>query len=261
MIIPPIQGNLNHKDFFIYSACDSYYFDEFGKFLINSIVKNSANKIHIHIFNPTTENLNFCENRQISYSYEYAPLELFESAAKKWEGINPEDKNYQRILNSMKKSNDRTIIERMQKTYYACARFVRLNQLITAPAKYFSIDVDALVRSTIPSIASDKDFFIHQITGPKARFLAGGIYSLGSDNSLNFLKEYSVELTNNIKSDNLYWGLDQDLLDKIVPKYKFEHLPKKLIDWDMTPDGVIWTAKGTRKNEVRFISEKSKYSF
>lgn len=259
MILPELHGSLNHNNFFVYAACDNDYFDEFGRFLITSVKRNSNNNIHIHIFNPTESNLNFCRENNISASYEYVPIELFAKCADRWHGVSPEDVNYQKTLNAMKKSNDQHIIERMQKTYYACARFIRLSQMLTMPTKFLAIDVDAIVRSTIPEINNNKDFYIHQITGPKARFLAGGIYSLGTTGSLAFLNEYAKVLTRYIEGDQLYWSVDQDVLDKIVPKYNFEHLPKNLIDWDMSSEGVIWTAKGTRKNNNRFIDEKLKY--
>lgn len=259
MNIPELHGSLNHNNFFVYAACDNAYFEEFGKFLINSVKKNTSNYIHIHIFNPTDDNLTFCRKNNVSLSYEYVPIELFANSANRWRTVSPEDVNYQRTLNAMKKGNDKNIIDRMQKTYYACARFIRLRQMLKSPSKFLAIDVDAVVRSNIPEFSNNKDFYIHQITGPKARFLAGGIYSLGTAESLNFLNEYADMLTRYIEEDQLYWSVDQDVLDKIVPKYNFEHLPKNLIDWDMTSDGIIWTAKGTRKNNDRFVSEKLKY--
>ena len=260
MIMPILEGYLKYRDFFIYTACDSAYFNEFGTYLINSIIKNSTNNIHVHIFNPKKSDIAFCNEKNISYSYEQAPLELFVESTNKWDNVDTDNTNYQRILTAMQKGGDNSVIERIQKTYYACARFVRLRQLMTTPIKYFSIDVDAVVRSSIPEINSSKDFLIHKISNPRPRFLAGGLYSLGSQNSLNFLNEYSVELTNNIVNNDLYWELDQDILYNIVPKYNFESLPKNLIDWDMKLDSIVWTAKGTRKNNDVFVSEKIKYA-
>jgi hypothetical protein len=261
MQLPQLQGNITCQNFFIYTACDSVYFDEFAKYLINSIKKNTKNEIHVHIFNPTEFNLNFCKTNKISFSYEYVPINLFDRSAERWKSISSDDLNYQRTINAMSKGSDTSIIERMQKTYYACARFIRLNQLLRSNQRYFAIDCDAIVRQSIPELKEDKDFYIHQITGPKARFLAGGIYSLGNESSINFLKEYANHLIKFIEEDQLYWGIDQDVLDKIVPKYKFDCLPKNLIDWDMTNSGIIWTAKGTRKSHEKFISEKLKYNF
>jgi len=155
----------------------------------------------------------------------------------------------------MEKGGDKSILERMQKTYFACARFIRLAELLTDPQKVFSIDVDAIVRHTLPILQKDCDLFIHK----NRQFLAGGIYITGTDNSYNFLKEYALILTNNISRDYIYWSLDQDILDILVPKFCYKELPRSLIDWNMLPDSHIWTAKGKRKELDIFKKEKEKY--
>ena len=76
----------------------------------------------------------------------------------------------------------------------------------------------------------------------------------------NFLTEYSNTLIDYIRSDHLYWSLDQDVLESIVPKYRWEQLPMSLIDWNMSDSSCIWTAKGTRKDLDAFVKEKKKYS-
>lgn len=252
MILPPLQGNLSTKDFFIYAACDEKYFDEFAIPLINSIKQNSSNDIHLHIFNPRQDQLDLCSKNSISYSYEYVSLEQFKSASIKLESTNSDEK--QRTLTAMKKGSDASIQERMMKTYFACARFIRLNQLVSNQ-KFFAIDIDAIVRKTLPTLA-DNNLFIYRVSGNKARFLAGGIYT---DNKM-FLNEYAVELEKFLNQDHIYWGLDQDILENIVPKYQWSSLPYDLIDWEMKSSSYIWTAKGTRKNLSIFVNEKKKYS-
>lgn len=264
MNIPSLHGSLSQDKFFIFVACDRYYFDEFGKSIINSIKENSTHGIHIHLYNPTPSQLEYCKMQtRVSVSYEYVPLDLFKMAAATWEQIPtaPTEKlKYDRILTAMSKSNDKSIIERIQRTYYACARFIRLNQLINKNQSVLAIDVDAIVRSEIPKLSLEKDFYIHYISGTKARFLAGGIYLTGSEQGYHFLKEYADILKENIQFDTLHWGIDQDVLDHIVPKYNFGQLPIEYIDWEMQPNSYIWTAKGKRKELDIFINEQKKYS-
>ena len=252
MMLPELHGTLSAKDFFIYAACDQKYFDDFAISLINSILVNSKNYIHLHLFNPRTDQIDFCIKKSISYSYEYIDLEQFNSAADRLKSIESDEK--QRTLNAMKKGEDVSIQERMMKTYFACARFIRLSQLVT-DQKCFAIDVDAIVRKSLP-ILDNSDLYIYRVTGNKARFLAGGIYT----NNKNFLDEYSKELEKFLNQDHLYWGLDQDILENIVPKYQWSPLPYDLIDWEMKSNSYIWTAKGTRKNLSIFVNEKRKYS-
>jgi hypothetical protein len=258
MIIPPLQGKLEHTDFFIYGACDEKYFDEFGKTLINSIQKNSNNNIHLHLFNPREDQLDFCQNKNVSYSYEYVSLELFQLAADKWSmplTNNFDVERKKRILKSMEKGGDATVVERIQKTYFACARFIRLAELLQQGQPAFSMDVDAIVRKRVPDLPRGPDLYIRK----NRQFLAGGIYLTGTENSSKFLNQYSVLLRKNLEEDKIYWSLDQDLLDVIVGRFTYAELPFSYIDWEMQESSYIWTAKGTRKDLKIFVEEKLKY--
>ena len=264
MIIPPLQETLKQDDFFIYTACDSGYFDEFAKTLINRIESNSRNGIHLHIFNPRNDQLDFCSNKkQISVSYEYISPEQFAPAAQRFSQPNlstVDADQLRRTQNAMEKGNDVDILERMQKTYYACARFIRLAELVKSTSSVLSIDVDAIVRRSIPKITTGHDFYLHHITGKKSRFLAGGIYIDQNTQGQAFLQQYATALKTSLENDYIYWGLDQDLLGDIVPKFNYGQLPLTYIDWYMRPDSYIWTAKGTRKNLQIFVNEKTKYN-
>lgn len=264
MHIPTLHGKLTQDSFFIYVACDVNYFNEFGKSIINSVKANTNYGIHIHLFNPTTDQITYCNNQdRVSATFEHVPLDLFDTAASRWNIVpeSPDEKlKYDRILTAMGKSDDKTIVERMQRTYYACARFIRLAQLLNERTQVFAIDIDAIVRSNVPTLSADKDFYIHHITGKKARFLAGGLYLTGSGQGYKFLKEYADILKEHIQNDTLHWGIDQDVLDYIVPKYNFGNLPISYIDWEMRPNSCIWTAKGKRKELAIFINEQKKYN-
>lgn len=265
MQLPELHGNVNQNSFFIYTACDTEYFKEFGRSIINSIKKNTNYGVHLHLYNPTEEQLNFCKSQNnVSFTFEYVPLELFNRSAEKWQTVPicPIEKSkYERILTAMSKGNDKSINERIQRTYFACARFIRLSQIIKSNTSLFAIDVDAIVRSHITKLSEDKDFYIHYITGKKARYLAGGLYLTGAEQGYKFLKEYADVLSKNISQDTLHWGIDQDVLDNIVPKYNFGNLPMSYIDWEMMPNSCIWTAKGKRKELDIFINEQQKYIF
>ena len=263
MIIPPLQGTCTQPTFFIYAACDQQYFNEFGHEFIHSIKQNTDLGVHMHVFNPTPQQIEFCNTTpRVSMTYEDVPLDLFRPAAMKWASVpvsEPLKSQYERTLTAMGKGKDANILERMQKTYYACTRFIRLAQLFqSTPA--LCADVDAVVRKPIPNLGNTNDFYIHRITGRKARFLAGGLFLNPTDQTRQFLQQYADQLTSYMAQDYLYWGLDQDLLDPIVPQYNFGQLPISYIDWDMRDNSYIWTAKGTRKELATFVNEKKKYS-
>ena len=262
MQLPTVQGSLNQSSYYIYTACDTAYFDNFGQTLINSIQTNSDVGIHVHLFNPREDQLRFCASKSVGVTHETVPVTLFETAANKWKSSklsSLEQTQLDRTLNAMQKGRDTGILERMQKTYYACARFVRLSELFDQSAPLLSIDVDAVVRHHPPVLSDQKDFYIHKITGRRARILAGGISLNPTLGSAAFLKEYADQLLSYLERDYIYWGVDQDLLDNVVPKYNHNVLPIEYIDWNMRPNSYIWTAKGARKELLSFVNECARY--
>ena len=264
MMLPPLLGMLDQPDFFIYAACDVEYFNEFGPAVINSVLKNTTFGVHLHLYNPTPDQIKYCRSiDRVSITYEAVPVELFDVAASRWETV-PTDPELadrrRRIITAMGKGKDTSIQQRIQRTYFASARFIRLYQLIRPTGKLLAIDIDAIVRRDLPELDSSRDFYIHYISGRKARYLAGGLYLTGNSNGYNFLKEYATILKTNIESDNLYWGIDQDVLVNLVPKYHWSNLPMEYIDWEMQDCSYIWTAKGTRKDLAIFVNEKKKYT-
>ena len=262
MKLPPTYGTCNQTDFFIYAACDHDYFEEFGPAFIGSIRANTQVGIHIHIFNPTSTQLEFCHDHNVGVTWEHVPVELFEPSAKRWSLLpvsDPELTRYNRTVNAMGKGEDVSITQRLQKTYYACARFIRLAELYQQ-IPMLAVDIDAVVCNSFPGLDARHDFYIHHITGKRARYLAGGLWLNSSTQCEQFLNMYATELRSWFEKDYVYWGLDQDLLDPIVPQFNHGQLPIEYIDWNMQEHSYIWTAKGTRKSLQSFTSAQKKYT-
>lgn len=255
MIISPLQGTCTLTDPFVYAACDNEYFDEFGRTFIKSIQKHTQFGTHVHLFNPTQSQLDFCYDHNVSITYENVPLEMFVEVPTN--RLNPVQ--LERTHTAMKKGNDQTITERLRKTYYACVRFIRLQEVFRQNTTVFAADIDAIIRRNIPALANSYDFYVHQITGKKARFLAGGLWLNPTAGTSNFLQDYATKLKTSIEQDCIYWSLDQDVLDPIMPKYNHGHLPISYIDWNMRDDSYVWTAKGKRKELEIFKNELRKY--
>jgi hypothetical protein len=255
MIIPASNGSCTQTAPFVYAACDSQYFNDFGQEFINSIQHHTALGIHLHIFNPTQSQLDFCQSRSVSVTHESVPAHWFTAVRTECLTAN----QLQRTQNAMTKGQDQSMAERLRKTYYACVRFIRLQEIFSGNVTVFAADVDAVIRNCVPPLPDSKDFYIHHITGKKARFLAGGLWLNPCAGSVNFLKDYAQLLRNSIEQDCIYWGLDQDLLDPIVPHYNHGQLPMEYIDWNMHPNSYVWTAKGTRKELTVFVNESLKY--
>lgn len=262
MQLPALQGTFDQQDFFIYAACDQAYFSEFGPAFIGSIRANTDHNIHIHLFNPTAEQIAYCQRHGVGVTWEHVHRTLFVASAQRFLTCptqEPDLTQYNRTLNAMSKGGDASILERMQKTYYACARFVRLAEMYQGQTA-LAMDVDAVVRRSIAPLPEVKDFYLHYVSGKNPRYLAGGIWLAGNNVCKKFLNEYANQLRDCLARDHVYWSLDQDILEHVVPKYSPGQLPREYIDWNMRPNSYIWTAKGTRKELAVFVNEKRKYT-
>jgi hypothetical protein len=261
MIIPQIQGYFTQTDFFIFTAADTAYFDAHGIPLINSIIANTNYGVHIHIYDPRPDQLEFCNSKspRVSATYEYInPIE-FDIITNYWVS-RTEFKNarQQQMYDKGIRYGRQFLKELITRTYYACTRFIRLNQLLTTPIRCLSIDVDGIVRKNFTNILlhDEKiDFFLYEKRNNE--HLAGAI--LFNNNSKPFLENYARVIEKCIHRNDVYWFMDQIVLDQIVPKYKKGLLPVSYIDWEMDDNSAIWTAKGKRKELDLFKDEQTKY--
>lgn len=263
MHIPTLEGKCDQTGLFVFTACDTHYFEEFGRTIVRSIQKNTQMGIHLHLYSPSQSQLDWCHGQpQVSVTHEHVTRDMFAPAAAQWQGELDQVRADQlrRTQTAMQKGGDRDLVDRMQKTYYACARFVRLQQIISSNSTVLAIDSDAVVRSNIPLLPPGPDLYIHYISGRKARYLAGGLWLPGGEPGYRFMTEYAALLTQHIQQDQLYWGLDQDLLCQVVPRYQSAQLPASYIDWEMRDHSPVWTAKGQRKELEIFVNEQKKYS-
>lgn len=248
----------------VYTACDTGYFQEFGKAFAHSVLANTDLGVHFHLFNPDQPQLDYCEkNPRISYSHETIGAADFEPAAQRWITVpqDPVEQSYlKRTQNAMDKGHDRNILARMQKTYFACVRFVRLSEIFDASCEIFAMDVDAVVRAQLRSPGNQHAFYIHRIHGRKARYLAGGIWLNANPDNTVFLADYAAAIQDYFHRDYIYWGIDQDILEHTVPRHNHGELPMTYIDWNMRSESWVWTAKGTRKNDSAFLAVMAQYS-
>lgn len=264
MMLPPLEGKLTQDNFFVYAAADSVYFDTHGRALINSILQNTDVGVHLHIYNPTPDQIQLCQQPRVSASWEYIPDNAFDAPFSIWAQDNLPDLmlGRKRKMLGLKQYNEQgTNPEQLrrwiQKTYYACARFVRMAELLTKPTRFLEIDVDGVVRKPFDYHLSGRDFFLYEKV--KGGHLAGSILFTETKESLDFVKELGQLIRHEIEQDNIYWFLDQNTLDKIIPKYNRGLLPIDYIDWHMNVNSSIWSAKGKRKELEVFKREQQKY--
>ena len=261
MKLPPLLGNLDQSKFFVYAAADTVYFDLHARPLINSITANTPNHgVHIHIYNPTLDQIEFCRSRpNVTCTYETLEDQGFQQAADYWltRSTFSNDRQQQMHKKGQKLGRDE-LLKLIRQTYYACGRFVRLAELLRPGQRCLSIDVDGLVRRPFTDQLGLEDFYLYE--KPKdGTHLAGAILFNGTAGSHDFLQEYAQQLRASIDQNDLYWFLDQFILDQLVTKYHKGLLPMSYIDWAMRDESAIWSAKGKRKELDIFKQEQQKY--
>jgi hypothetical protein len=261
MKLPPLLGNLDQSKFFIYAAADTVYFDLHARPLINSIITNTPDYgVHIHIYDPRPDQIEFCRNLStVTCTYETLDDLGFQQAADYWVARSTFSNDRQRQMHKKGQRSGRDeLLKLIRQTYYACGRFTRLAELIRPGQRCLSIDVDGLVRRPFTDQIGGEDFYLYE--KPKdGTHLAGAILFNGTAGSHEFLQEYAQRLRVSMDQDDLYWFLDQFILDQLVPNYRKGLLPMSYIDWAMRDESAIWSAKGKRKELEIFKKEQQKY--
>jgi hypothetical protein len=261
MKLPPLEGKLDQSGFFIYAAADCVYFDTHARPLITSVLANAPGVgIHIHIYDPTAEQLVFCQQRPaVSVTWETTNPVEFEQAVKEWQTRTGFANDRQRQMWKKGQTGGRVELSKLvRQTYFACMRFARLAEILKLGQRCLEIDVDGLVRDSFTYDLGDADFYLYE--KPKdGTHLAGAILFNGQPGSHAFLQAYGQAMRENIERNDIYWFLDQVVLDQLVPQYRKGLLPMSYIDWAMRSDSAIWSAKGKRKELEIFKNEQAKY--
>ena len=225
MILPKIQGTVDIADNSFYFGCDTLYFEKYGKSLANSLKIHApwAN-IHCHIFNPSTEQLEWCNKKRISVSYEFVDITIREPS-----------------------------------TYYACVRFIRVPEIFQPSTRIISLDCDSIAIADLP-----KHQFISDTDTTKVFWRTKGGKSLASTVLFgpdNVRVVYANLLQKSFEDDSYKWFLDQDVMDKMISQKSFGIFTDTT--WGTTApkkkSALIWTGKGDRKLSKEFQDMLQRY--
>jgi hypothetical protein len=260
MNLPPLQGTLNQSGFFVYAAADQVYFDVHARPLIKSIRANAPGLgIHVHVYDPTQEQLTFCESHGASATWETTNGAEFQQVAQAWlQRTNFDNERQRQMWKKGQSGGVSELYKLVRQTYFACMRFARLAEILPVAQRCLEIDVDGLVRAPFQTDLGSADFYLYE--KPKdGTHLAGAILFNGQPGTHEFLQAYGTAMRENLQRGDIYWFLDQVYLDALVPKYHKGLLPMSYIDWAMRPQSAIWSAKGKRKELAIFRQEQAKY--
>jgi hypothetical protein len=212
MILRPLEISPRLTGNFFYFAADSKYFDLYGKALALSLLQHAPwSKVHVHLYNPTNDQLDWCDQKTVSYSQEL---------------IDVNNKEFN--------------------TLCACIRFIRIPEIFEPSARIISFDCDVIANKLIPLAKFIEATDTSKITIRKGDKSLASAISFGLD---DFRNRYSGRLNESFKQNNIYWFLDQDILDSMMIEKPISKLSSEWTGTKMTPDRMIWTAKGSRKHE------------
>jgi hypothetical protein len=75
----------------------------------------------------------------------------------------------------------------------------------------------------------------------------------------DFRHEYRKRLLDNYNKENIFWFLDQVILDEMLVQGLIGKLSPEWSNTKMTPDRMIWTAKGPRKESKQQYKDLLNY--
>lgn len=224
MILPNIDGNKNVTKDSFYFGCDSKYFNTYGIPLVNSLKVHAPwSHIHIHLFNPTDDDINWCNASSVSVSYE---------------NIDP------------------TIPE--INTYYACVRFIRIPEIFNPSTRIISLDCDGIVVAPISKekFMADTDVSKLLWRQKQQKSLASSVF-FGPD---DFRVRYADKLKPAFDNDSFRWYLDQNVMDAMIANNEVAITEMTDWGWPKIKSGtLIWTGKGDRKHNPEFQELLTRY--
>lgn len=262
--MPQLLGNPPKDSKIFFCAADEVYFNLHAKPLIASIKQNSTFPIHFHLYNPSNQTKIFCDQANITYSFENFDQNLVDRAfgiyqvpSADWEMLRRRGK-----MLGVGDNIDKLRTE-LIRTYYACARFVRLYEILEKPTYVIMLDADSLVRKPFMLPSTDYDIHIfeknHKKHVPYQQHLASTIFYTGTQGSFNLIRDHANLILEEFSMDTFYWFLDQETLDVAIQKYHKKPLNLMYVDFNMDPVSYIWCAKGKRKNDQTWIREVTKF--
>jgi hypothetical protein len=155
--------------------------------------------------------------------------------------------------------------EDLRRTYYACARFMMLPDLIAATSlPILCLDADSLFVNPIDCRFSEQgeadvvlfSEHLRDEVAPKRKIKNGAIVVRPSAEVRNLLEDVRNMLAERFAQGTGAWYLDQEVFSHALNsrhrQIKVGHIRKEYLDWEFHGSSIVWTAKGDRKEDARF---------
>lgn len=211
----PLHNRKKRKGNFFYLPCDTVFFNDFAVHFIKS-AKIHAKHVtpHVHIYDATDADIEWCTNNKIGYTTEITP------------------------------DTYKTLDEK--KGYWVNSRFLRVPEIFHDSANVMAVDPDGIVVEDISPAEwqedMSKDWVAMRVKGVGA--LGGCVAFAANKPGRYHLVEKITQLA---QPQGLVWFLDQTALNELVKEQKIATFGMKYVDYHLRPDSKIWTGKGAKK--------------
>jgi FkbM family methyltransferase len=208
-----------------YCACDHVYFTTLAKQFVRSCQEHAPwAHIHLHIFDGTQEDQEWCQRMGCSVTVEPTPEEYCES-------------------------------EETKKAYWVNTRFIRLPELYEDYVKVIAIDADSIFVRELTEQQFEDDLSVSWVTiaGKREQKSLGSAVGFGPDFARKTLARRLKE------ESKLEWYLDQKILDQMLNLKDLAEMDIRYSDFHFEDNSYIWTGKGDRKLKNKFTDLLFKY--
>lgn len=252
--IPALHGNKPSGSNIIYFSCNKDYYYRFGIPLLNSILHTvEFLDVHIHLILKPQDigDINLKRDNRVSYTHEIIDDEFLSSIPI----------NHSRIKEGKDIWNTENELEVIEKTYYASARFMRLDELFNDEQYVFQIDCDSICRNSFGQndyrrLTED----VRLMPKPKdPDVIIASSICLGTGKTGKQFKSRFAQKLKEAFATGAYWYVDQDILKEVADETEWKTIPFVWNSWKIATYDLFVTGKGDRKEKDKFKKVQEKW--
>lgn len=234
----------------LFSACDTGYVDHAVSLIRSVDVFSPGFAFLLHVVNPSE-----------------AALERLQTLAAGLRNT--------RLWVSTESIDLSALSDEARRTYYACARFFRLAELVPQiKTPVLSLDADSLILNPIDQNFTDKpDAEICLVRRDQKddgveehlAVATGTIWIRPCKRTIQFMQSVSDGIAGAFAAGEAGWYLDQLVFKRQMTafgeRFPIYNIKTKYADWHFKPDSIVWAGKGPRKfSDLRYVLLKKSLS-
>lgn len=252
----------------IFTGGDTKFWNRFGKSFVKSFKHFNPDKtVHVHIFDPTDNDLKELESLTCNYSFEYTDqteiVELVENAKMSLESVIPDEAHKWQLKSCMKYFDDipdmqGKLLKLMKFTKFASTRFIRLSEMWDGNCPVLAYDMDTICMGNINFSGVFKNQNQSCLVVKGGRFV---VSLVGFQNNSLMLKEWATHLSKAFETKKVYGFLDQDTFVNLSTIYPVNKVERLYCDHtNKNAHSIVITGKGAMKESEMFLNLVDKWN-